>query len=921
MTRTLAPGAPAVTGLEQSFSEVLAGVLDVDEVSVDGHFFDDLGADSMLMARFCARVRKRADLPSASMRDVYAHPTVRGLAAALQPVDNRLEGAFAEVLAGVLDVGEVSVDGHFFDDLGADSMLMARFCARVRKRSDLPSVSMKDVYRCPTISSLAASASPSASALVEVTTSAAGATAARPQVAGPVGTTDPMGTAHYLLCGALQFLCFVGYVYLTALVTTLSFDWVSAGSGLPEIYGRAVVSAGAMFLGACLLPILAKWVLIGRWAPGRIRIWSLAYVRFWIVKTLVRSNPLLLVAGGRSHTSGSSPLYVLYLRALGARIGRNVAIFSRNMPVCTDLLTIGDGTVIRKDALFSGYHAQAGMIYIGAITLGRDVVVGEVTVLDIDTSLGDGAQLGHASSLHVGQSVPVGERWHGSPAQPTDVDYRTVEPARCGGVRRAAHAVMQLLTALLVYLPLTMSAAFYVLADFPLLSRLDTAPLAFTSWTFYRDALIVSAVLFLGFVVGALLVVLTVPRLLNLVIKPDRVYPLYGFHYSVHRAIGRLTNVKFFTYLFGDSSYIVHYLRALGYDLSIVEQTGSNFGTDVRHETPFHVSVGRGTMVADGLSIINADFSNTSFRVSRVSIGAHSFLGNRIAYPARSRIGENCLLATKVLIPTDGPLRRDVGLLGAPSFPIPRTVDRDGQLGPRSAATLRRRLRAKNRYNRRTIALALLVRWLYVLGLTLLGISAADYYRMIGVSAVAAELVLATLFTAAYFVLVERAAVRFRALRPRFCSIYHPYFSGTNASGNSSSLLFDRMLAGTPFKNLVSRLLGVRIGRRVFDDGLLMTERTLVDIGDHCTLNAEAVIQCHSQEDGHFKSDRTTIGAGCTLGVAAFVHYGVNLGDGAVLDSGSFLMKGEEVPPRTQWGGNPAWESQDAVPGGSGAGC
>ena len=177
--------------------------------------------------------------------------------------------------------------------------------------------------------------------------------------------------------------------------------------------------------------------------------------------------------------------------------------------------------------------------------------------------------------------------------------------------------------------------------------------------------------------------VFTVPRVLNLAIKPDTVYPLYGFRYSIHRTIGRLTNVKFFTYLFGDSSYIVHYLRALGYDLSTVEQTGSNFGTDVRHETPFHVSVGRGTMVADGLSVINADFSNTSFRLSQVSIGAHSFLGNSIAYPARSHVGENCLLATKVLIPLDGPIRHGVGLLGAPSFQIPRTVARDGRLDPR----------------------------------------------------------------------------------------------------------------------------------------------------------------------------------------------------------------------------------------------
>ena len=90
------------------------------------------------------------------------------------------------------------------------------------------------------------------------------------------------------------------------------------------------------------------------------------------------------------------------------------------MPVCTDLLTIGDGTVIRKDSFFIGYRAHAGLIQTGPVTLGRDVFVGEMTVLDIDTSMGDGAQLGHASSLHAGQAVPAGERWHGSPAQRTD---------------------------------------------------------------------------------------------------------------------------------------------------------------------------------------------------------------------------------------------------------------------------------------------------------------------------------------------------------------------------------------------------------------------------------------------------------------------------------------------------------------------
>jgi acetyltransferase-like isoleucine patch superfamily enzyme len=87
-----------------------------------------------------------------------------------------------------------------------------------------------------------------------------------------------------------------------------------------------------------------------------------------------------------------------------------------------------------------------------------------------------------------------------------------------------------------------------------------------------------------------------------------------------------------------------------------------------------------------------------------------------------------------------------------------------------------------------------------------------------------------------------------------------------------------------------------------------MAERTFVTIGDDCTLNAGSIIQCHSQEDGAFKSDRVTIGSRCTLGIGAFVHYGTTLGDDSVLFADSFLMKGEDVPPNSQWAGNPARE-------------
>jgi hypothetical protein len=74
--------APA-TGTERVLADLLASTLGVERVSVESHFFAALGANSLLMARFNAAIRERADMPAVSMKDVYLNPTVRRLAAAL----------------------------------------------------------------------------------------------------------------------------------------------------------------------------------------------------------------------------------------------------------------------------------------------------------------------------------------------------------------------------------------------------------------------------------------------------------------------------------------------------------------------------------------------------------------------------------------------------------------------------------------------------------------------------------------------------------------------------------------------------------------------------------------------------------------------------------------------------------------------
>ena len=108
-------------------------------------------------------------------------------------------------------------------------------------------------------------------------------------------------------------------------------------------------------------------------------------------------------------------------------------------------------------------------------------------MLDIWTSLGDGAQLGHSSALHAGQTVPDGERWHGSPAQPTDVDYQRVPTGDVSTWRRTVFGTVQLANLLLLGTPLAYVIAVLALTKIPQLNTLEgPGTVGFTSWAFYR---------------------------------------------------------------------------------------------------------------------------------------------------------------------------------------------------------------------------------------------------------------------------------------------------------------------------------------------------------------------------------------------------------------------------------------------------
>jgi non-ribosomal peptide synthetase-like protein len=796
------------------------------------------------------------------------------------------EIALAETLAEVMKIEQVSVQDHFFHDLGAHSLLMARFCSEIRKRLPGAAVSMRDVYLHPTIESLGAH-------LGAVPEDGA----ARPERR----QLRISSALEYYGCGALQLLYYSLYSVVTVAVVLTAYAWPFAPErSLWEVYWRIVAASAGLFLVFTVIPIAVKWALVGRWKEEAIPIWSLRYFRFWVVKNLVQSAPLAFFKG--------TPLYNLYLRLLGARIGHNTVIQTGSFPVCTDLVTIGDNTILRRETFVRGYKAQANWIYTGPITIGSDVVVGEESLLDIDTAIGDGGQLGHVSSLQSGQRIPAGRRCHGSPGQETQADFRFADGRPCTRLRRTLYSALLLALTFLVATPAFTLTAYYGggwLLDFVGRSSFQADTPVAAGLLLVGKAALTSLILLLGGLVAGLVIILVIPRLLRPLVKKDKTYVLYGFHYFVSQAIEAISNSEFYNLLFGDSSYIVYYLRAIGYRLNRIVQTGSNFGVNHKHDNPFLCNIGSGTMVADGLVMVNAAMSNSSFQLREVKIGANSYLGNSMMYVANARIGANCLLGTKVMLPIDGPVRENVGLLGSPCFEIPRIVERDRRTAV-AGDEQRALLRKKNRSNLATMGLFLLVLWVFpscVLPILCTAWLQSSTYE---IPSVLAGLLLAGGFSILYWVFVERAGLGFGRLRPSVVSMYDDYFLFHERHWKMSSTTLLGLFKGTPFKNVISRLLGVKVGSMVFDDGCFFADKTLTRIGDYVTLNDSSLLQGHSLEEGNFKSDEIVVGNGCTVGTAAFIHYGVKLGDNVVIDPDSFVMKGESAAMNTTWRGNPA---------------
>ena len=241
----------------------------------------------------------------------------------------------------------------------------------------------------------------------------------------------PSNLAYYT-CGALQaaVLCRLCAVRAVGARHRLSTGPSRRSDARSSSTCACVAFAAGSFVALTGISIAAKWLLIGRF-EGR----GDPDLEPCLFPLLGGQDPDAHLAGGRRSPARRSTTRIC---ACWARRSAATRVIScRYVPVCADLFSIGDNTILRKDTIVLGYRAQSNFIHIGPVEIGANAFVGEASVIDIDTAMGDDTQLGHASSLQSGQRVPDGKRYHGSPAIETTSDYCPIE-SREGGTLRTA---------------------------------------------------------------------------------------------------------------------------------------------------------------------------------------------------------------------------------------------------------------------------------------------------------------------------------------------------------------------------------------------------------------------------------------------------------------------------------------------------
>jgi non-ribosomal peptide synthetase-like protein len=196
-----------------------------------------------------------------------------------------------------------------------------------------------------------------------------------------------------------------------AVLFTLQWLAVEVGWAWTALAGGVVLLAAGALAGA--IAVIAKWLLIGRIKAIEHPLWSSFVWRNEVSDTFVET----VAAPWFARAASGTPVMNLWLRALGAKIGRGVWCETYWLPEA-DLVTLESGATVNRGCVVQTHLFHDRIMRMDTVVLEEGSTLGTHCVALPAARIGAGASVGPASLVMRGDEVPPSTRWQGNPIAP-----------------------------------------------------------------------------------------------------------------------------------------------------------------------------------------------------------------------------------------------------------------------------------------------------------------------------------------------------------------------------------------------------------------------------------------------------------------------------------------------------------------------
>jgi non-ribosomal peptide synthetase-like protein len=194
-------------------------------------------------------------------------------------------------------------------------------------------------------------------------------------------------------------------------------------------YGWAALAGGVILLiaGAVAggIAVAAKWIVVGRIRAGEQPLWSSFVWRNEVADTFVET----VAAPWFARAASGTPVMNVWLRGLGARIGRGVWCETYWLPEA-DLVSLGDGSTVNRGCVVQTHLFHDRIMRMDSVVLEQGATLGPHCVALPASRIGAGATIGPASLVMRGDEVPPSTRWQGNPIAPWQLSRKRAKAQR-----------------------------------------------------------------------------------------------------------------------------------------------------------------------------------------------------------------------------------------------------------------------------------------------------------------------------------------------------------------------------------------------------------------------------------------------------------------------------------------------------------